>query len=78
MNFLVNALKFSYRRKRYDTSASVVATYRYSIQKPERIENKSFELFHRPRVLRTVFQVVAVGVVAIWTFKNYVDIIHKL
>lgn len=74
----VNIFRFAYRRKRYDTSTSLVATYRYSSQKPQRIENRSFELFYRPRILWTLFQIAIVGMIAVWTVKNYVEILHNL
>jgi hypothetical protein len=71
-------MRFAYRRKRYNTEKSLVASYRYSPQKPQKISNKSFELFHRPRVLWTIFQILAVGALALWTVKNYVEILRNL
>jgi len=76
LSSIYHSVKNAYRAKKLDTRGSLVATYRYSAEKPERVGNGSFQLFHRPRVMRTLLQIIGFGALAAWTVRNYVHIIQ--
>jgi hypothetical protein len=76
VSVIYQIIKSAYRKKRLDTRGSLVATYRYSIEKPERVGRSSFALFYRSKALWTLLQVIGFGALAFWTVRNYVHIIQ--
>ncbi len=56
-----------------------VAIFRTNLgERPTRVPNRGFELFHRSRPLRMALQVIVLVAIAAWTIKNYIQVLHSL
>jgi hypothetical protein len=74
----MSSLLIWFKRRRTDPTRQTVLTYRMAARKPPVIQSRSFELFHRPRTIWTVAQILAFAILAVWTVKNYIHVLHSL
>jgi hypothetical protein len=72
------AFHASWRRRIVESKSQQVGTYRYSTSKPSRLGNGGFALFYRNRTAWLVAQFLVYGALALWTFKNYIEVIRSL
>ncbi len=76
---LFNILRSLYRAKTLDTRRETIQILRYQSKKPAIMApQKRFSLFYRPQAVKSFLFITVVGVVVIWTIKNYIDIIRHL
>ncbi len=67
-----------YRQKRIQSLSQDVGVFRFTNMKPARVTNRSFSLFYRPRFWILAIQFVFLFILAVWTAKNYLDVLRSL
>jgi len=78
LNSLCLRLKISISRWNVNRRHQDIAVFRCSEHKPPRVQERGLTLFYRPRTLWVAAQVVFFTALAMWTVKNYLEVIKSL
>jgi len=71
-------LRAQFRSRRYRTQRNTIEVLRFSGARPSPVRSVGFELFHKPRAIRSALFVATFSIVLIWALKSYIDIFKSI
>ncbi|MEO5668290.1 MAG: hypothetical protein ABIR96_09545 [Bdellovibrionota bacterium] len=75
---MFQTLRAQFRSRRYRTQRNTIEVVRFSDVKPSAVRRGGFELFHKPRTVRSVIFIASISLVLIWALKNYIEIFKSI
>jgi len=75
---MIKIFRAQIRSRRYRTQRNTIETLRFSDSRPSKVGGLSFQLFHKPRVIRSTLFFASVSVALIWALKNYIEIFRSI
>ena len=75
---MLKMLRAQFRSRKYRTQRNTIEVLRFSGERPERVNRNGFELFHKPRLLRSALFTLTLSVMILWALKSYIELFKTI
>jgi hypothetical protein len=75
---MLKMLRAQIRSRQLRTQRNTIEVVRFCSERPARVRNSGFQLFHKPRVIRSAIFMVALSAMVLWALKSYIDLFRHI